>query len=87
MQLTPYLTFNGDSEAAFRFYAECLGWLTATARSEPAGASWLAPAYWGEFLTAFYPSSRSGAGVFGFCVEGDERVRGRFVHRVDEGFE
>ena len=25
MQLIPYLVFNGQSEAAFKFYAECLG--------------------------------------------------------------
>lgn len=25
MQLNPYLFFNGDCEAAFKFYAECLG--------------------------------------------------------------
>ena len=25
MHLNPYLTFNGQCEAAFRFYAECLG--------------------------------------------------------------
>jgi PhnB protein len=25
MQLNPYLTFNGDCEAAFRFYEKCLG--------------------------------------------------------------
>ncbi|MCM3906348.1 MAG: VOC family protein [Pyrinomonadaceae bacterium] len=25
MQLHPYLTFNGDCEAAFRFYEQCLG--------------------------------------------------------------
>ena len=25
MQLNPYLVFNGQCEAAFKFYAECLG--------------------------------------------------------------
>jgi len=25
MQLNPYLTFNGQCEAAFKFYAQCLG--------------------------------------------------------------
>ena len=25
MQVNPYLNFNGDCEAAFRFYAESLG--------------------------------------------------------------
>jgi len=25
MQLRPYLTFNGDCEAAFKFYEQCLG--------------------------------------------------------------
>jgi PhnB protein len=25
MQLTPYLTFDGQCEAAFKFYAQCLG--------------------------------------------------------------
>jgi PhnB protein len=25
MQVTPYLSFNGDCEAAFTFYAQCLG--------------------------------------------------------------
>jgi PhnB protein len=25
MQITPYLAFNGDCEAAFRFYEKCLG--------------------------------------------------------------
>jgi PhnB protein len=25
MQINPYLTFNGDCEAAFRFYEKCLG--------------------------------------------------------------
>ncbi len=25
MQLNPYLFFNGQCEAAFKFYAECLG--------------------------------------------------------------
>ncbi len=25
MQLNPYLFFNGDCEAAFKFYEECLG--------------------------------------------------------------
>lgn len=25
MDVSPYLTFNGECEAAFRFYAECLG--------------------------------------------------------------
>jgi len=25
MQLNPYLTFNGQCEAAFKFYEKCLG--------------------------------------------------------------
>ena len=25
MQLNPYLTFNGQGEAAFKFYEKCLG--------------------------------------------------------------
>ena len=25
MQISPYLSFNGECEAAFRFYEQCLG--------------------------------------------------------------
>ncbi len=33
MQLNPYLTFNGDCEAAFKFYEQCLGGRIETMRT------------------------------------------------------
>lgn len=33
MQLNPYLLFNGDCEAAFKFYEQCLGGKIETMRS------------------------------------------------------
>ena len=45
MQLTPYLNFNGQCEAAFKFYAQCLGGriIAMTTFSETPAAEHVSP--------------------------------------------
>jgi PhnB protein len=47
MELNPYLTFNGQCEAAFKFYAQCLGGnIEAMRPDEGAPAANQVPAEW-----------------------------------------
>ncbi len=49
MQVNPYLLFNGQCEAAFRFYAKCLGGeIKAMLPHEGTPAAGHVPAEWGK---------------------------------------